>query len=78
MAASEHTLSSIYSIALYQLVYYQIVSISNVKLGTAPEIKNDFATIQNLNFEIFNQFNTTEKPFLLLVLDFGEMPQNIL
>ena len=78
MAASEHTLNSIYSIALYQLVYYQIVSISNVKLGTAPEIKNDFATIQNLNFEIFNQFNTTEKPLLLLVLDFGEMPQNIL
>ena len=78
MAASEHTLNSVNSIALYQLVYYQIVSISKVKLGTAPEIKNNFATIQNLNFEIFNQFNTTEKPLLLLVLDFGEMSQNIL
>ena len=78
MAASEHTLNSVNSIALYQLVYYQIVSISKVKLGTAPEIKNNFVTIQNLNFEIFNQFNTTEKPLLLLVLDFGEMSQNIL
>ena len=78
MAVSEHTLNSVNSIALYQLVYYQIVSISKVKLGTAPEIKNNFATIQNLNFEIFNQFNTTEKPLLLLVLDFGEMSQNIL
>ena len=78
MAVSEHTLNSVNSIALYQLVYYQIVSISKVKLGTAPEIKNNFVTIQNLNFEIFNQFNTTEKPLLLLVLDFGEMSQNIL
>ena len=59
MAASEHTLNSVNSIALYQLVYYQIVSISKVKSGTAPEIKNNFATIQNLNFEIFSQFNTT-------------------
>ena len=59
MAASEHTLNSVNSIALYQLVYYQIVSISKVKLGTEPEIKNNFATIQNLNFEIFSQFNTT-------------------
>ena len=40
MAVSEHTLNSVNSIALYQLVYYQIVSISKVKLGTAPEIKS--------------------------------------